>query len=113
MRKTTLFTAAAAALIAAGFGMWAAAPTNATVPTTGEGIDTLQLTMNAKAFRLRSSPTTPSYSCTECLSVWSFARARIGAEWQAPALKSHDGWAGGACFLSLFSGTDVGRIREL
>jgi hypothetical protein len=50
MRKTTPFAVAGAALIAAGFGMWAAAPTNATVPTTGQGIDTLQLTMNAKGF---------------------------------------------------------------
>jgi hypothetical protein len=29
-------------------GIWAAAPTNAHVPATGRGIDTLQLTMNAK-----------------------------------------------------------------
>ena len=48
MRKTTLFTVAAAALIVAGFGTWAAAPTNARIPPTGQGIDTLQLTMNAK-----------------------------------------------------------------
>ena len=49
MRKTTLFAIAAATLIATGFGIWAAAPTNATVPTTGQGIDTLQITMNAKS----------------------------------------------------------------
>ena len=49
MRKTTLFAVAAAVLITTGFGMWAAAPTNARVPTTGQGIDTLQLTMKAKS----------------------------------------------------------------
>jgi hypothetical protein len=48
MRKTTLFAVAAAALIAAGFGVWAAAPTNARVPTTSQGIEPLQLMMNAK-----------------------------------------------------------------
>jgi hypothetical protein len=48
MRKTTLFAVAAAVLIATCFGLWAAAPSNARIPTTGRGIDTLQVTMNAK-----------------------------------------------------------------
>jgi hypothetical protein len=45
MRTTTLFAVAAAALIAAGFGIWAAAPTNANVPATGPGIDPFQIHM--------------------------------------------------------------------
>jgi hypothetical protein len=37
-----------AALIAIGFGVWAAAPTNARVPSAGQGIEPFQLMMNAK-----------------------------------------------------------------
>jgi hypothetical protein len=48
MRKTTLFAVAAAALIATGFGIWAAAPTNARVPETSQGIEPAKLMMNAK-----------------------------------------------------------------
>jgi hypothetical protein len=47
MRKTALF-AIAAAVIATGFGVWAASPTNARVPATGQGIAPFQLMMNAK-----------------------------------------------------------------
>ena len=50
MRKTTTLAAAiAAALIATGFGVWATAPTNARVPSTGQGIDPHQMMMNASA----------------------------------------------------------------
>jgi hypothetical protein len=50
MRKTTTFAAAlAAVLIATGFGVWAASPTNARVPSTGQGIDPHQMMMNASA----------------------------------------------------------------
>jgi hypothetical protein len=50
MRKTTMFAAAiAAVLIATGFGVWAASPTNARVPSTGQGIDPHQMMMNASA----------------------------------------------------------------
>jgi hypothetical protein len=45
MRKTTLFAVAAAALILAGFGVWAAAPTKARVLSTGQRIAPLQLHM--------------------------------------------------------------------
>jgi hypothetical protein len=48
MRKTTLFATAAAVLIAAGFGVWAAAPTNARVPTTSQGIEPFQLMMKVE-----------------------------------------------------------------
>jgi hypothetical protein len=44
----TAFGAVAAALIAIGFGVWAAAPTKARVPSTGQGIEPFQLMMNAK-----------------------------------------------------------------
>jgi hypothetical protein len=48
MRKITLF-AAAAAVIATGFGVWAGAPTSARVtPSMSRGIDTLQLMKNEK-----------------------------------------------------------------
>jgi hypothetical protein len=48
MRKTTLF-AVATALIATGFGVWAASTTNARVsPSIGQGIEPFQLTVNAK-----------------------------------------------------------------
>ena len=50
--KTKLMIAGAAfgaaALIAIGFGVWAVAPTEARVPPIGQGIDPLQLMMNAK-----------------------------------------------------------------
>jgi hypothetical protein len=48
MRKISLF-AVAAALIATGFGVWAASPTNARVsPSIGQGIQPFQLMVNAK-----------------------------------------------------------------
>ena len=46
MRKTTLF-AAAAALIATGFGVWAASPARVS-PSMGQGIKPFQLMVNAK-----------------------------------------------------------------
>jgi hypothetical protein len=49
MRKTTLAAVAAAALIATGFGVWATFPTNARVPSTGQGIDPHQMMMKASA----------------------------------------------------------------
>ena len=56
MRKITLF-AAAAAVIATGFGVWAAAPTSARVtPSMGQGIEPIQLMMNAKGL-----PTAEAY----------------------------------------------------
>ncbi len=48
MRKITLF-AVAVALVATGFGVWAAVPSNAArVPSTSQGIEPIQLMMNAK-----------------------------------------------------------------
>jgi hypothetical protein len=47
MRKIALF-AVAAAVIATGFGVWAAAPTNARAPSMGQGIEPFQLMLNAK-----------------------------------------------------------------
>jgi hypothetical protein len=47
MRKISLI-AVAATMVAIGFGVWAAAPTNARVPSTGQGIEPFQLMMNAK-----------------------------------------------------------------
>jgi hypothetical protein len=48
MRKISLF-AVAAALMATGFGVWAASPTNARVsPSMGQGIQPFQLMVNAK-----------------------------------------------------------------
>jgi hypothetical protein len=47
MRKISLI-AVAATMVARGFGVWAAAPINARVPSTGQGIEPLQLMMNAK-----------------------------------------------------------------
>jgi hypothetical protein len=47
MTKATLSAVAAAALIATGLGVWAASPTNARVPSTGPGIEPLQLMTNA------------------------------------------------------------------
>jgi hypothetical protein len=49
MRKISLF-AVAAALIAIGLGVWAAAPTDARVPLSmGQGIEPFQIMMNAKS----------------------------------------------------------------
>jgi len=48
MRKTALF-AFSPALIAIGFGVWAASPTNAPVsPSIGQGIEPFQMMVNAK-----------------------------------------------------------------
>ena len=48
MRKISLF-AFSPALIAIGFGVWAASPANAPVSTPiGQGIEPFQLMMNAK-----------------------------------------------------------------
>jgi hypothetical protein len=48
MRKTTLF-AVAAALIAVGFGLWAASPAKAPAsPSIRQGIEPHQLMVNAK-----------------------------------------------------------------
>jgi hypothetical protein len=56
MRKITLF-AVAAAVIATGFGVWAAAPTNARIaPLHSQGIEPFQLMMNAKGL-----PTAEAY----------------------------------------------------
>ena len=55
MRKTTLF-AVFAAVIATGFGVWAGSPTNARIPSVGQGIEPLQLMMNAKGL-----PTAAAY----------------------------------------------------
>jgi hypothetical protein len=46
MRKTSMF-AVAAAVIATGFGVWAASPTNARAPSIGQGIEPFQLMLNA------------------------------------------------------------------
>jgi len=49
MRKTTLFAAVASALIATGFGVWAASPAKAPVsPSLGQGIEPFQMMVNAK-----------------------------------------------------------------
>jgi len=48
MRKVTLFAVAAAIVASGGFGVWAASPINARAPSTGQGIEPLQLMMNAK-----------------------------------------------------------------
>ena len=47
MRKITLF-AIAAALVATGFAVWPAEPTNARFTTSGQGIESFQLMMHAK-----------------------------------------------------------------
>jgi hypothetical protein len=48
MRKISLF-AVAAAVIATGFGVWAASNTNARVaPSMGQGVEPFQIMMNAK-----------------------------------------------------------------
>jgi hypothetical protein len=47
--STTRLFAVAAAVIATGFGVWAASPTNARVsPSIGQGIAPFQLMVNAK-----------------------------------------------------------------
>jgi hypothetical protein len=46
MRKTSMF-AVAAAVIATGFGVWAASPTNARAPSMGQGIEPFQFMLNA------------------------------------------------------------------
>ena len=47
--STTRLFAVAAALMATGFGVWAASPTNARVaPSMSQGIEPFQLMMNAK-----------------------------------------------------------------
>ena len=46
MRKISL-VAVAAAVIATGFGVWAASPTNAGAPSMGQGIEPFQLMLNA------------------------------------------------------------------
>jgi hypothetical protein len=48
MRKTTLFAAVAAALIATGFGVWAASPARVAPSTIGQGIEPFQVMVNAK-----------------------------------------------------------------
>jgi hypothetical protein len=55
MRKISLI-AVAATMVAIGFGVWAAAPINARVPSTGQGIEPFQLMMNAKGL-----PTAEAY----------------------------------------------------
>jgi hypothetical protein len=48
MRKISMF-AVAGALMATGFGVWAATPTKAPVtPSIGQGIEPFQLMVNAK-----------------------------------------------------------------
>ena len=48
MRKTIVFSVAAA-LIAIGFGVWAASPAKAPVsPSIGQGIEPLQMMVNAE-----------------------------------------------------------------
>ena len=47
MRKISMF-AVAATLAAVGFGMWAVSSTDARVTSVGQGIDPIQLMMNAK-----------------------------------------------------------------
>jgi hypothetical protein len=47
MRKIKLF-AVAAAMLAIGFAVWAAAPSNARVLSMSQGIEPIQLMMNTK-----------------------------------------------------------------
>ena len=49
MRKITLFAVAAAVIATGVFGVWAASPTNARVPSLGQGINPHQIMMNARA----------------------------------------------------------------
>jgi hypothetical protein len=55
MRKLHLF-AIAAAVIATGVGVWAASTTDARVPVSTQGVEPLQLMMNAKGL-----PTAEAY----------------------------------------------------
>jgi hypothetical protein len=48
MRKITLFAVAAAIVASGVFGVWAVSPINARAPSTGQGIEPVQLMMNAK-----------------------------------------------------------------
>jgi hypothetical protein len=57
MRKISVFAIAAAATVAIGVGVWAASTTNARVASsTGDGIEPIQLMMNAKGL-----PTAEAY----------------------------------------------------
>jgi hypothetical protein len=47
MRKTTMVATVAAALIATGFGVWAASPARV-APSIGQGIQPFQLMVSAK-----------------------------------------------------------------
>jgi negative regulator of sigma E activity len=49
MRKITLFAVAAAVIATGVFGVWAASPTNARVPSLDQGINPHQMMMNARA----------------------------------------------------------------
>jgi hypothetical protein len=49
MRKITLFAVAAAVTAVGVFGVWAASPTNARVPSLGQGINPHQMMMNTRA----------------------------------------------------------------
>jgi hypothetical protein len=55
MRKISVF-AIAAAMVAIGVGVWAGVPTSARVPSTSQGIEPIQLMMNAKGL-----PTAEAY----------------------------------------------------
>jgi len=48
MRKITLFAVAAAVIATGVFGVWAASPTNARVPSLGQGINPHDIMMNAR-----------------------------------------------------------------
>jgi hypothetical protein len=49
MRKITLFAVAAAVIATGVFGVWAASPSNARVPSLSQGINPQHLMMNARA----------------------------------------------------------------
>jgi hypothetical protein len=53
-RKISLI-AVAAAVIATGLGVWAAAPTKARAPSMGQGIEPFQLMLNAKGLSTAES----------------------------------------------------------
>jgi hypothetical protein len=74
MMAGTAFGAVAAALIAIGFGVWTAAPTKARVPSTGQGIESFQMMMNAKGLA-----TTESYD-HGFVFHWAEANPQQGAE---------------------------------
>jgi hypothetical protein len=48
MRKITLFAVAAAVIATGVFGVWAASPTSARVPSLGQGINPHHMMMNAR-----------------------------------------------------------------